>query len=101
MYSPAPDPDLEMGGGGGGGGDWCQKNFFSALRALVWSKNMGARPPGPLPWLRHCSHSSWVTSDEGIQIVIIFRAFSLILMLAQFLATSSNKLSSNLVVLIR
>ena len=31
------------GGGGGGGGEWArsQKNFLSALRASVWSKNKG------------------------------------------------------------
>ena len=50
MYSPAPDPDLEIGGGGGGRGDWSQEKFFSALQALVWSKNMGGPgPPDPSP----------------------------------------------------
>ena len=50
-----------MGGGGGEGGLACQsdheirgaglKFFFSALRALVWSKNKwwGEGPPGPSP----------------------------------------------------
>ena len=30
-------------------------NFFSALRASVWSKNKGGEggSPGPLPWIRH------------------------------------------------
>ena len=38
-------PDPEMGGGGAG-----LKNFFSALRASVWSKNKReAGLPGPLP----------------------------------------------------
>ena len=44
-----PDPDLEIRGGGGGGagrGVWGKgearfpQNFFSALRALVWSKKI-------------------------------------------------------------
>ena len=34
-----PDPDLEIRGGGS------PKKFFSALGALVWSKNRGAGPP--------------------------------------------------------
>ena len=33
---------------GGGGGGRSEKNFFSALRASVWSKNKGG-PPGPSP----------------------------------------------------
>ena len=55
------DPDLPIRGGGGGGrssrswdkgGEPVSKNFFSALRTFVWSKNgVGGRcgPPGPLP----------------------------------------------------
>ena len=45
------DPDLEIRGAviqtlGGGGG--LPKNFFSALRASVWSRNKGVPgPPGP------------------------------------------------------
>ena len=39
---PVADLDLQIRGGGGG-----LKNFFSALRASVWSKNGGAGPPGP------------------------------------------------------
>ena len=37
-----------------------KKNFFSALRASIWSKTKGggggrgAGPPRPLPWIRHC-----------------------------------------------
>ena len=34
--------------GGRGGGVGGLKNFFSALRASVWSKNKGG-PPGPSP----------------------------------------------------
>ena len=37
-----PDTDLKIRGGGGG----CLKDFFSALRASVWSKNKGE---GPFP----------------------------------------------------
>ena len=33
---------------GGEGGGRSEKNFFSALRASVWSKNKGG-PPGPSP----------------------------------------------------
>ena len=52
---PVADTDLQIKGGGGrsskpwdkGGGGWSQTNFFSALRALVSSKNKGA--PGPAP----------------------------------------------------
>ena len=41
---------LDSGEGGAG----LQKNFFSALRVSVWSKNNGwPGPPGPLPWIRH------------------------------------------------
>ena len=37
-----PDPDLEIRGGGGGvGRNRSQKQFFSAVRASVWSKNRG------------------------------------------------------------
>ena len=40
-------PQRRGGGGGGGAG---LKNFFSALRASVWSKNKReAGLPGPLP----------------------------------------------------
>ena len=36
-------------------GSQCPKNFFSALRASVSSKNQGeVVPPGPIPWIRHC-----------------------------------------------
>ena len=35
-----PDPDLEIRGAGGHG---LPRNFFSALRASVWSKNKGGR----------------------------------------------------------
>ena len=53
-------PSDNGGGGGGGvnktrrwqGGDGPQKNFFSAFRALVWSKDKGRF--GPLPWIRNC-----------------------------------------------
>ena len=34
-----PDTDLKIRGGGG-----CLKDFFSALRASVWSKNKGGGP---------------------------------------------------------
>ena len=37
--------------GGWGRSPKNSKKFFSALRALVWSKNKGE--PGPLPWIRH------------------------------------------------
>ena len=47
------DPDLQVGGGAGhpdpeleGGGS--QKNFFSAPRASIWSKNKGG-PGSPMP----------------------------------------------------
>ena len=56
------DPDLQIraGGGGGGGGAALgrkgggarsQKNFFSVLWALVWSKNKGGEQGslGPSP----------------------------------------------------
>ena len=53
------DPDLQIRGEPGhpgpeirGGG--FSKNFFSAVRVSVWSKNKGA-----LPWIRHCSKNSW------------------------------------------
>ena len=58
------ESDLQIRGEGGGGGghpdpeigDPGLKNFFPALWASVWSKNKGGpRPPGPLPWIRHCS----------------------------------------------
>ena len=42
---------LEKGEGGWGRSPKNSKNFFSALRASVWSKNKGE--PGPLPWIRH------------------------------------------------
>ena len=60
IYS-VPGPDLEKRGGGGGDGGRSSRllekrgvsrqNFFSALRALVWSKNKeGAQaPPAPPP----------------------------------------------------
>ena len=64
--SPVPDPDREIWGGGhghpdpeirgGGGGEGAvSKKFFSALWALVFSKNKGDGRLGPLPWIRHCS----------------------------------------------
>ena len=37
------------GGGGGGGAGGLQKFFFSALRALVWSKNKGGSRVSPDP----------------------------------------------------
>ena len=40
-------PDTEIRGGGATG----LKNFFSALRASVWSKYNGGGPPGPLSWI--------------------------------------------------
>ena len=36
-----PDPVLEIKGGGGVGRNRSQKQFFSAVRASVWSKNRG------------------------------------------------------------
>ena len=45
---------------GGGGAEVVSKNLFSALWASVWSKYKagGSGPPGPLPWIRHCTESS-------------------------------------------
>ena len=46
-----------MGGGGfiqtlrPEGGSGRQKKIFSALRALVWCKNKGRKPSGPLLWI--------------------------------------------------
>ena len=63
-FGAVADPDLQVRGGGGGhpdpeimgGGGGLQTNFFSALRASVWSKNKGMPgppgPPGPFPWIR-------------------------------------------------
>ena len=63
--APVPIQTLRWGGGGGGAGGvlgrpldkWgarSPKNFFSALRASVWSKRQG-RTSRPLPsWIRHC-----------------------------------------------
>ena len=42
-----PDPDTR--------GEVVSKNFFSALRTLVWYKiGGGGGGGGPLPWIRHC-----------------------------------------------
>ena len=51
---------LDKGGGGGGGRS--PKNFFSALRASVWSKNKGgARPPlSDPPVANHDLAGGWV-----------------------------------------
>ena len=46
-----------MGGGGLSrpldkrGDPVAKKKFFSALRALVWCKNKGGKPSGPLLWI--------------------------------------------------
>ena len=60
---------LRWGGGGGGGWRRAQslKNFFSALRASVWSKNKegGRPPPRPLAWIRHWRFIFVVTSFSG------------------------------------
>ena len=46
--NPLPAPDLEIRW------DPVSKKCFSALLASVWSENKGgARPPGPLPSIRH------------------------------------------------
>ena len=42
------NPDLQIRGGGGG-----LKNFFSALRVSVWSKNKGTPPPLDPPLSRN------------------------------------------------
>ena len=39
------------------GGRGLKKNFFSILRASVWSKNKGGGPLGPLPWILHWVHT--------------------------------------------
>ena len=61
LTSGGSRPSDNGGGGRGGGaiqtlrwegGDGPQKNFFSALRDLVWSKDKGRF--GPLPWIRNC-----------------------------------------------
>ena len=36
---------IDWGGGGGGGGAGKKKDFFSALRASLWSNNKGGRAP--------------------------------------------------------
>ena len=49
------EPDLQIREGGGGGrhpdpyisGGRLKQKHFSALLALVWSKNRGAAPPAP------------------------------------------------------
>ena len=42
------DPVLQIREEGeGGGGGWSQKQFCSALRASVWSKNKGGKGPYP------------------------------------------------------
>ena len=58
-HSPVADPDLQIRGAGypdpeiGGPG---LKNFFSAFVPQFGLKiRVGPRPPGPLPWIRHCS----------------------------------------------
>ena len=49
---------LSLGVGVGGGAviqnPWgrSQNKSFSALRASLWSKNKGGRPPGGSPWIR-------------------------------------------------
>ena len=50
-HKPVAGPDLQMIRGEGGGhpdpdirGGSLQKNFFSALRASVWSKEFGGSP---------------------------------------------------------
>ena len=47
IHYAVADLDLQIKGrGGGGGGGQSQKNSFSALQALVWSKTKGeARAP--------------------------------------------------------
>ena len=38
------------------------KKFFSTLRVSVWSKikgGGGGPPPGPLPWISHCTVNAW------------------------------------------
>ena len=56
------DPDLEIRGSGHpdpyirGGGGLPPLQIFLAARASLWSKNKGGgEPPGPLPWIRHCT----------------------------------------------
>ena len=64
-----PDPDLETReeGRGRSSGPWdkgdpVSKMFFSALRALVLSKNKRDGPPGPLPWIRH-----WINAKSFVK----------------------------------
>ena len=63
---PAPDPDLEIRGGTGHPvpgirGGRSPKQFFSALKASVWSKIRGAG--APLPWVRNCYPDLGSASD--------------------------------------
>ena len=44
--TPVADPDLQIREEGEGAG-WSQKQFCSALRASVWSKNKGGKGPYP------------------------------------------------------
>ena len=45
---------LDKGGGGGGGNP--EKIFFGPFGAqfALKKRGVGAGPPGPLPWIRHC-----------------------------------------------
>ena len=58
MHVSVADPDRQIRGRPGHPcleiGEEPGLNFFSALRASVWSKNEGEPgPPGPLPWICH------------------------------------------------
>ena len=56
-----PDPDLEIRGSGHpdpyikGGGSPPPSKFFWPLGPHYGLKIRGGEPPGPLPWIRHCT----------------------------------------------
>ena len=52
----AGHPDPEIRGGG------LKKHFFWPC---VWSKKEGSGPPGPLPWVRHCSTITLKSDQEN------------------------------------
>ena len=73
-----PDLDLEIRGAPviqtlRKGAAQSPKEFFSARRASVWSKNKGGKGggfPGPLPWIRH-----WISLQWCMTCVCVFSLF--------------------------
>ena len=68
LYISMVDPDLQIRGGGGAGGgegDDLKKKFFRPFGPHFRLKIRGeGRPPGPLPWIRHCIYVfTWRVRD--------------------------------------